>query len=164
MHHRVMGPPAVSYTAQRTALLGFVLFTLWLTGALLAAAALVAGGARWPVTHFALLLAFLALATFGLAAFWRAQRERTLRWDGRQWMFDDPQVKSSPTPLRRVEIRLDVQAVLLLRCVGPGAEAATWIWAERGREPARWHLLRCALYQALSAETDSQFEGGVSAA
>lgn len=165
MHHRVMGPPAVSYAARRTGCLGLVLLGLWLPGLVLAVAAFTSGGVRWSTAYFTLLAALLVLSTFCLGAFWRTQRERVLRWDGRQWTLDDPATKSPSANLRRVEVRLDLQAFMLLRCVGPNAWDATWLWAERGRQSERWHLLRCALYHLLPAESDELLtEGRVGAA
>ncbi|TAN10785.1 MAG: hypothetical protein EPN34_09075 [Burkholderiaceae bacterium] len=154
MHHRVVGPPVVSYAVHQTARLRLVLLALWLPGVVLAVAASTSGGARLGAVRFTSLFVVLALSTFGLGALWRAQRERILRWNGRLWTLADPAAKSSPINLHRVEVRLDLQAFLLLRCLGPSASTSTWVWAERGTRSERWHVLRCALYHVLPAEPD----------
>ena len=34
---------------------------------------------------------------------------------------------------------------------GAAGERGRWLWAEAASEPARWHLLRCALYLPLTS-------------
>ncbi|MGE0348809.1 hypothetical protein [Hydrogenophaga sp.] len=47
-------------------------------------------------------------------------------------------------PLQRVDLVVDLQTRVLLRL--HGADARTrWVWAERAKNPGRWHDLRRAL-------------------
>lgn len=49
--------------------------------------------------------------------------------------------------LRSVECVLDLQVAVLLRLQDAHAQTH-WIWAERGRDPARWNSLRRAMMAA----------------
>jgi hypothetical protein len=42
---------------------------------------------------------------------------------------------------------MDLQRAVLLSFEQP-VRRRIWLWAEAGRDPVRWHLLRCALYSA----------------
>ncbi len=55
-----------------------------------------------------------------------------------------------------VEVRLDAQRWLLLRFRDPAEAGAHWLWAQASHDPARWHLLRCALYSAAPSPAATQ--------
>lgn len=148
------GPPPVTHASGRTPALAVLLLALWCAG-MLACLALVwqllaVGPGSWAGAVMGLLVP--ALAALALARFWRSQRPRRLRWDGRRWLLLDGQAE---VPLQ-VALRLDLQHAMLLRSAAsvPGA-APSWLWLQRGRQSADWHLLRCALYFCALDDADA---------
>ncbi|HMN20464.1 MAG TPA: hypothetical protein PKA16_03630 [Ottowia sp.] len=121
------------------------MLALWLAGVVAAAALLLAGGAsRLPAPRLALLLAAALGTGLGLRRFWRGQQAGELVWDGANWWLH---VDGRERPLASVEVRLDLQRALLLHGVDLAGVGGRWCWAQAARHgPARWHLLRCALY------------------
>ena len=89
---------------------------------------------------------------FAAWSWWRSPVGH-LRWDSTASVPDvtKPGVwlwrsASSPegTPLQRVERMVDLQTQVLL-CLHSADALTRWVWVERGRDPARWRDLRCAL-------------------
>lgn len=147
--------PVVSHPVGRTPRLAAALVGLWLLGA--ASACWIMVVARPSVDSAfmaAVLMASLVLSGVACVAFWRGQSPRSLLWDGERWHLrpeDEPMDDTTG-----VQVRLDLQRAMLLRLASVSARRPTWLWAEAAHDPARWHLLRCALYssaRSVSAET-----------
>ena len=145
MHDR--DAPPVTYPVGRSPRLAWALGGLWLAGVAAASGALVSVLARPGQGHAAAAALLASVAVSGLAclAFWRSQRARTLLWDGERWRLEPGDDCGEPA---RLHARMDLQRALLLSLEQPPARRRTWLWAERARDPLRWHLLRCALYSS----------------
>ena len=146
--------PSVVYPVGRTRALAWVLAVLAGSGAALLFSVLFR-----PLAHVQRAPAAIVLIVSWLGAvaamwhFWRRQRPRQLRWDGECWFVGAPtDAEEQGGGGARVEVRWDAQRWMLL-WFHPGAagERGRWLWAEAASEPARWHLLRCALYLPLTS-------------
>ena len=96
--------------------------------------------------------AWMLWLVFAAWSWWRSPVGH-LRWDATApgpdatragaWMWRSA---SSPegAPLQRVEWMVDLQTHVLL-CLHSADALTRWVWVERGRDPARWRDLRCAL-------------------
>ena len=143
--------PSVVYPVGRTRALAWVLAVLAGSGAVLLFSVLF-----WPMTPvqrapeaIVLIVSWLG-AVAAMWHFWRRQRPRQLRWDGECWFVVAPtDAVEQGGEGARVEVRWDAQRWMLLWFHPAAAgERGRWLWAEAASEPARWHLLRCALYSA----------------
>jgi hypothetical protein len=143
------GAPPVTWPVGRTPRLAWLLAGLWLAGA---GAVL---GAFFPasVYHGALLAVSVALSGIACLMFWRGQAPRTLGWDGERWSLQPGDASDE----MQARVRMDLQRLMLLRLEAPQGRAI-WLWAEAGRDPARWHLLRCALYSPAPSVADVQMD------
>ncbi|QTD43861.1 hypothetical protein [Ottowia testudinis] len=84
--------------------------------------------------------------------FWRHQRARTLRWDGECWFVGAPvEAVEMGGEGAQVLLRLDAQRWMLLWFQPASGARGCWLWAQARNDPARWHLLRCALYSPLTS-------------
>ncbi|WOP16618.1 hypothetical protein [Ottowia sp. SB7-C50] len=93
------------------------------------------------------MIASCVVASAALGWFWRRQIGRELRWDGECWWLGVPgQPLEQGGDDARLQVRLDAQRWMLLWFTAPGEPRGTWLWAQASADPARWHLLRCALY------------------
>jgi hypothetical protein len=137
------GAPPVRHPVGGTRLLAGLLLLVWLAGLSAAlAVALAAGAQALSGTGLLVLAIATVLVGLGLGHFWHQQRRRELVWDGGSWRLLEG---GREQPLADIEVRLDLQRALLLRCAG--RLGPRWLWAQAdARERARWHLLRCALY------------------
>lgn len=137
--------PAVAYPVGRTPALGWLLGGLWLAGAAAVFGAVAAApGGRGLA---ALLAGAAVLVCAGAClAFWRGQRPRTLLWDGERWSLEPPAGGAEFGDGAWPRVRLDLQRVMLLGLAPPQGRRVIWLWAVAAHDPARWHLLRCALY------------------
>lgn len=159
--HAAAGAPPVRHAVGGTRLLAGLLLLVWL-GGLCAAVGVVFASTAQALSgpRLAVLVLAVGLSGLGLVRFWRRQRAAELAWDGAGWSLLEG---GRERPLAGVEVRLDLQRALLLRADGVFAAGPGWLWAQAdARDPARWHLLRCALYSrsppsslAASSETAS---------
>jgi len=150
MHDR--DAPPVTYPVGRTPRLAWALGGLWLAGAAAVSGALVSVLALpGPSLAAGGLLAAVVVSGLGCLVFWRGQRARTLLWDGERWRLKPDDHDGGEQA--RLHARMDLQRALLLSLEQPAARRRTWLWAERARDPARWHLLRCALYASAPSAT-----------
>lgn len=128
--------PSVSYPVARPIVAGLVAAGLWLAGAATTLTwTLAADAPGWRQAG-----ATFAVAAGGLYALlcWLRSVTGDLHWDGVGWMAPrTPSVGS-------LEVALDLQRLLLVRCVGPGG--SRWLWLEQQRCPQRWQELRRAVY------------------
>jgi hypothetical protein len=108
-----------------------------------------------PVIQAALVLwaAALAIAAFWLARRGAAARERTLRWDGQDWVLAGDR-DGDLDQRGDAALMLDLGPWMLVRflpyAVGTGASggpgAGTWLPLTAAGDPARWAALRGALW------------------
>ena len=139
--------PAVTHPTGRTAQLALGLATLGALGLLGAVAVAVSGRAQALAAWQAIaLLAACALALGGLWIFWRAQRPHQLAWDRAQWRLSGHDAAPAEGAVVQVQVRLDLQAALLLCAQDLETGRRSWLWAQKGADAGRWHLLRCALW------------------
>ena len=103
-----------------------------------------------PVAEAVLALAMGAIACIG---FWQSCRkmaagERTLRWDGQDWVLAADAI-DRPDQRGDAALMLDLGAWMLVRFVPyatTGLGAGTWLPLELGGDRARWAALRGALW------------------
>lgn len=151
--------PAVSYPVGRSRLLAGLLGTAWLTGLGAVVFAAFSGSKHTNQALTAIvLIASVSLAGIAAIAFWRQQGRRRLVWDGERWLILDG-VGPSRGDEARVHVRLDLQRVMLLCHEDPAHRRRIWLWAEASHDPARWHLLRCALYSSVLSMPHGTREG-----
>lgn len=144
---RADAAPPVRYPVGRTPRLATLLAALWLLGVGAAVLVLFDHPALvYKAPAAIVLVVFLVLAGGGLWQFWRHQRPRTLIWDGAIWMLE-PSDGSDRGDAAHPQVRLDLQFIMLLRLYVPG-HRPVWLWCEAAHDPARWHLLRCAIYSS----------------
>jgi len=159
-------PPPVEFTstssrAGRAALAAFV----GLVAAVLVAWALPHAVAQWgdPPRASALLQGgmVLAVAIMTTGAFWLERRrsdvgERTLRWDGQDWIL----VAADGMPRRGdATLMLDLGPWMLVRfqpAAPAGAGAAAWLGLTIGADASRWAALRGALWNWRAARGDAR--------
>ena len=139
--------PSVSFPVGRCRFYGWVLVALAAVGALvLGAWSVYAASQRvwhgvWGAAAWAVWLFFAAWS------WWRSPTGQ-LSWEAHAqtrggWMWCSASCPEG-APLQRVELVADRQTRVLLRL--HNADALTrWVWAERARNPERWHDLRRAL-------------------
>ncbi|HOV18386.1 hypothetical protein [Ottowia sp.] len=140
--------PAVTHPTGRTARLALLLASLGALGLAGAIGVAVSGGAQPRAAWQAgALLAACAVALGALWRFWHAQRPRQLAWDGAQWRLQDGSAPAVPDgAVVQVQVRLDLQAMLLLCAQDLETGRHVWLWAQKGADADRWHLLRCAVW------------------
>ena len=159
------GAPPVSHPVGRTSLLGALLIGIWAVGAGASVATLALASLRPASTWVGVILLIpVLLVALVLLRFWRAQRARLLSWDGGQWLLMAAgQAQQEAEQLAAVEVRLDLQRVLLLHGRRQERGPGTWLWAQQvGSDPVRWHGLRCALWSgdaAFARDRDSTSTG-----
>lgn len=137
--------PAVSYPVGRSRFHAQILILAFLGGLVtwLAWAAVV-DAADWRLG-----LGLVLVAVTGGAAYWGWQKtlSGTLCWDGQTWRVDfdgaDPGRGASFTG--RLAVRLDLQAVLLVR-LRHESGCVSWFWLEPGGDVMRWQALRRAVH------------------
>lgn len=130
--------PSVSYPVGRSRWAGALAAAMWLAG--------LAGTLLWSaqpqVAFWRLALAWTAVAAAGVIAlrtWWRAPRG-VLAWDGSGWTWTPDGGRAAAGEL---QVALDFQRLLLVRCRAAGAGG--WLWLERGAGE-RWDELRRAVY------------------
>jgi len=128
--------PAVTYPVGRPQLAAMLASTLWLAGL----AATLAWWADADAAGWRQAAAALALAGSGAWALasWLRSPAGELRWNGLEWTTPRGGTAAA------LDVALDLQQVLLVRC--PGTRSAGWFWLERRRCPQRWLDLRRAVY------------------
>ena len=90
-------------------------------------------------------------AAMVVAAFWLARRrsaagERTLRWDGQDWVLAGD-AGGRPDQRGDAALMLDLGPWMLVRFLPQaGIGSATWLPLAAGLDPARWAALRGALW------------------
>jgi hypothetical protein len=105
-------------------------------------------------------LALWAAAT-AAAAFWLWRRpagtcERTLRWDGQDWVLA-PAVPGRPEQRGDAELMLDLGPWMLVRFLPyAGLGTATWLPLTAGLDLARWAALRGALWNWRAGAGDAR--------
>lgn len=151
---RLRSAPSVSFPVGRSRFQGQCLAAIWLLGAL----AVVLWWAQAAIHAWQLSLALALLAGGGMLSWrhWARAPMGTLHWREQQWHFspgaattadigDDP-----VEPLDDLQVVLDLQSVLLLRCAVPGQWrgpwGGQWFWLARRDDPVRWHALRRAAF------------------
>ena len=142
--------PPVSYPVGRSAALAGVLALPLLLAAALAAWACfdAKAGAHIGPTAIVLIVS-VALAVAAACHFWRRQPLRTLHWDGSEWRLGEGTAAAAgdaSAAATCVQVRADAQRWLLLWYPAAGDRRGQWLWAQASSDPARWHLLRSALY------------------
>jgi len=142
--------PAVSYPVTRSGVYGRLLLGCLSLGAVtLVAWCWQAPGPLWAQATAGLL--WLAAAAAG-AWHWRVAPNGLLVWDGHAWSWqqDDRQWPLQP------QVRLDLQAFMLLHLQSDSAPVPRWVWPERALAPTHWRAVRRALFaRAPSPEQDS---------
>jgi toxin CptA len=126
--------PSVTYPVGRSVWAGALLLGLWLAG--LAATATWAWAVPAPGWPQGLALTLAACLGAWAGWHWWCSPGGDLSWEGGTW--------SRAGVEGMVEVRLDLQRVMLLRWQGAGA--AEWFWLERAADPARWNDVRRAVY------------------
>ena len=110
--------------------------TLWLAGLGATLAWCANGdGAGWRQVAAALALA--GSGGWALSS-WLRSPAGELRWNGLEWTTPRGGTAAA------LDVALDLQQVLLVRC--QGTRSAGWLWLERRRCPHRWRDLRRAVY------------------
>jgi hypothetical protein len=152
--------PAVRYPVGRSARLAGVLGGVWAAGAAAASWVCFLAPARTSQAQIAILLiACLGVTAVGCLVFWRSQRPGLLVWDGERWGLATVSGERAAGEYMP-QVRMDVQLAMLLRLQPrPAGRRAVWLWVEAAHEPARWHLLRCALYSSAPPRADEPVEG-----
>jgi toxin CptA len=136
--------PSVSYPVGRCAFQRVLyLALLAVTLAVLLAWALNQGFTPfwWAAAVVALMGGFLGARAWRFTAI--------LTWSGQTWCLHD-QSQNRPDVFGGVEVVLDSQKTLLLRWAPTSDTLLTspaWLWLSAERSSARWHDLRCAVYQ-----------------
>ena len=147
--------PAVTHPTGRTPRLALLLAGLCVLAGAGAVGVLASGQAQplaaWKIAAW---LATMALTVGGVLQFWRAQRARGLAWDGAQWRLAEADAAPADGAVVQVQVRLDAQSMLLLCANHPETGRRTWLWAQKGADAGRWHLLRCAVW-ALQPQPDA---------
>ena len=152
--------PAVTHPTGHTPLLAVLLLSLWALGVAAAFGGLsLAWGSPMPTWKMGVLLGAPLLAGVALARWWGAQRPRRLAWDGAQWRLTPAAVDGRDGAAVQLQVCLDLQRALLLRVHDPDSRRGLWLWVEAGTDPARWHLLRCAMHADAPATGAAQGTG-----
>ncbi|MET0310692.1 MAG: hypothetical protein ABW051_01450 [Burkholderiaceae bacterium] len=130
--------PSVSYPVGRSLLTAVLPASLWLGGALAAAAFAVAPSAPLAMR---VAVASAALGAGLIAALaWRDSPRGLLHWDGLEWRLEG----EGAACCGPATVGLDLQRLMLLR-VG-SARGARWAWAEARMQPYTWGDFRRAVY------------------
>jgi hypothetical protein len=103
----------------------------------------------------------LAVAVMMSGAFWLMSRrsgvgERTLRWDGQDWVLA---VGGSPDQRGDAALMLDLGPWMLVRFDPSGTKggrAASWLTLSAAVDPARWAALRGALWNWRASAGDAR--------
>ena len=101
------------------------------------------------------------LAAMVVAAFWLARRrsaagERTLRWDGQDWVLAGD-AGGRPDQRGDAALMLDLGPWMLVRFLPhAGLGSATWLPLTVGRDLARWAALRGALWNWRGSPGDAR--------
>ncbi|HYF42134.1 MAG TPA: hypothetical protein VEA35_06750 [Ramlibacter sp.] len=142
------GAPSVSYPVGRPFGAGAWLLGLWAAGlGLIAAWSWVDASPGWRQ----LLGSVAVLASGAWAAWlWRCRPRGELAWDGGAWTW-----QGEPTA-GGVEVCLDLQGAMLLRC--PAPSPVQWLWLERSAAPARWDDIRRAVYSRANPDAMQRAE------
>ncbi len=158
--------PSVSYPVGRSRFGACLLAGLWLTGLAAGLAWLVPGPVDgWRGALWAGVVA--ACAAWG----WRwyvGQAHGQLIWDGAAWRWHgglgamDALEPDETDQVVSLGVALDLQRVLLVRCVTAGRRRSRWLWLESGADAARWRALRRAVYSPAPHEPPAQPLGGAS--
>jgi len=103
----------------------------------------------------------LWLAAMAVAAFWLARRrsaagERTLRWDGQDWVLAGD-ANGLPDQRGDAALMLDLGPWMLVRFLPhAGMGSATWLPLTVGLDLARWAALRGALWNWRAGHGDAR--------
>jgi hypothetical protein len=102
----------------------------------------------------------LGLAAMACAAFWRAgkraaMRERTLRWDGQDWLLAGD-ASARPDQRGDAALMLDLGPWMLVRFVPHASGAATWLPLAVAGDRVRWAALRGALWNWRAGRGDAR--------
>lgn len=148
MRH-VRGPGAVRYVADGRGPIVYALTALWCAAAFVVLAWLTL--ARWAFWPACAGVMSLAISGWALARWTCVLRQPyVLLWTGTGWVLRDAAAAadaSSDGLLQRVEVCVDLQRILVLRCIPEGIGTAHWLVLTRAPNVREdWHLLRCALY------------------
>jgi hypothetical protein len=95
----------------------------------------------WPTSLALPLAALVAAAAIVLAHRCLPRRPASLlKWDGQRWLLDGQAC--------RPQIRLDMQAALIVHCPATGRGPGHWLFFGPDSAPGRWPLWRAALLAA----------------
>ena len=130
--------PSVTYPVGRSRSAGALLLAAWLTGL----ATCLVWWAQVQAPGWRIALAAFSLALTGAAALrqWWRSPAGALAWDGTAWNWS----ARGQTQTASLEVALDLQRQMLVRCQYGGA--AHWLWLERSRDAHRWDDVRRAVY------------------
>jgi toxin CptA len=137
--------PSVTYPVGRSLFAGVLQLCFILACVVVSAgwsASIQAPGWRIPLQWAGLALAGMLVAS----RWWRSPRG-DLNWNGATWRWRSGPFETEGT----VEVLLDLQRWMLMRC--EFAAATQWLWIERSACPGRWGDLRRAVYSRARLET-----------
>jgi hypothetical protein len=150
--------PPVSHAVGRSKVLGALLATVWLSGALAVSMLFRLPGQAQPAWVATALMLLLVASGAALLRLWLAQKPWQLLWDGVRWSLRQRGDETVASNEARVEVRLDLQRALLLRYSEPASRRRpVWLWVQAAGDARRWHLLRCALYSCASSMVGADF-------
>jgi hypothetical protein len=141
--------PSVTYPVGRSSFAAAVLWVIWL----LAAAVTALWWAQAPGWRVAAACLLLLGTGLGAMAAWRRSTAGALHWDGEGWSWPT----AGDARAQALEVALDLQRWMLVRCRGGGG--AHWLWLERSRCAERWDDLRRAVYSRARPEPLPQAQG-----
>jgi len=102
----------------------------------------------------------LGVAALACAASWQAgqraaRRERTLRWDGQDWVLAGD-AAGRPDQPGDAALMLDLGPWMLVRFVPHARGAAAWLPLAAAGDPARWAALRGALWNGRAGRGEAR--------
>jgi toxin CptA len=130
--------PSVSYPVGRSRFAAALALLAWLLGVVVIAI----WWSQSPSAGWRLWGAWAVLAAAGVFTLWSWWRcvPGVLAWDGETWSWSSAGGVHTGT----LEVGLDLQRWLLLRCAC--GNATHWLWVERASLTERWDDLRRAIY------------------
>jgi len=155
--------PSVSYPVGRSRFCAGLLAGLWVAGLAAGLAWLIPGPVEaWRTVAWTTVLA--GCAVWG----WRwyaGQVGGQLNWDGTAWRWRESGADHAIGPDESgrqlsLAVALDLQRVLLVRCVAGGRGPSRWLWLQAGDDVAQWRALRRAVYSRAPPEPSVHTQSG----